>query len=240
MIQTAYAEQLGSLGLLERLDQRLRKQGTSNYQFLIERVRNKDYKGKPGIKRDDIIPDCDLYNAVGAIYPLLNRQQRDDAIRAHLSQLKFLNYVYVNLNHTPNIREPLLLADIISTERLFWPGLRDEEQIWDGKRSFEEIEKDVMTEYGLFDLTKVKSDFLVAYALMRKDLTSFGEEYVRAANPEFLNRVMKGIVTIGFANIEDNQKINKRKKKLKELLPESVHDRIDILIQESDWTNLRL
>lgn len=236
MVQTAHTiETLGSLGLLERLDEVTKNKGLSDYQLLVDLVRDKKYERAQGIG-DDFIPDINLYNTVGAIYPLLDRRQRDEVIRAHLSQFDRLNYLAVNSNHTPNIREPLLVADITIARPLYWPGLKDEKHLWEGKDSFADLEREIMTENGLFDPTKVRSDFLVAYALMRKDFTSFGEDYVKSANPEFLNRVMKGIVALRFANAIDDQ-VHNRRGRLYWLLPKSVHDKIESLRQEADWAS---
>jgi len=236
MVQTAHTlETLGSLGLLERLDERTKNDGLFNHQLLVNLVRDKEYKRIQGIG-DDFIPDSDLYNAIGSVYPLLDRKQRDEVIRAHLNQFDGLNYLAVNSNHTPNIREPLLLTDITIARPLYWPGLRDENGLWDGKESFAELQGEIMTEDGLFDSTKVKSDFLVAYALMRNDFTSFGEDYVKSANPEFLNRVLKGIVALRFAGRTEDSEIEQGKNRLYELLPESVHGKIEPLRQEADWT----
>lgn len=90
-----------------------------------------------------------------------------------------------------------------------------------------------MTPDGLFDPAKVRSDFLVAYALIRKDFTHFGEDYVRAANPEFLQRVLKGIVALRFDKATEEQ-VDQGRKRLYELLPVSVHERIEPLRQEAD------
>lgn len=237
MVQTAHTiETLGNLGLLERLDEVTKNKGLLDYQVLVDIVRDKKYERVQGIG-DDFIPDVNLYNAIGAIYPILDRWQRDEAIRAHLSQFDRLNYLAVNLNHTPNIREPLLVADITIARPSYWPGLKDEEHLLNRRDSFAELERDIMIENGLFDRTKVRSDFLVAYALMRKDFTSFGEDYVKSANPEFLNRVMKGIVALRFANATKEQ-MDKERKRLYELLPKSVHDKIESLRQEADWASV--
>ena len=199
------------------------------------RDRGKKYERIQGIG-DDFIPDSDLYNVVGSIYPLLDRRQRNEVVGAHLNQFDGLNYLAVNSNHTPNIREPLLLADITIVRPLYWPGLHDEKHLWDGKVSFAELEKEIMDEKGLFDPSKVRSDFLVAYALMRKDFTSFGEDYAKTANPEFLNRVVKGIVALRFARTK-TEEIEKGRNRLYELLPKIVHGRIEDLRKEADWIN---
>ena len=230
---TELIRKLGSLGLLERLDEPTRKLGLANHKDIIDAVRNKKYEREPHIG-DDFVPDTGLYNAVGAIYPLLDREQRDDAVRAHLRQFDQVNNMYVSLNHTPFIREPLLLADITILRAGYWPGLKDEKDLWKNR------DKDVIADViagGLFDPSKVQSDFLVAYALLRSDFTSFGDDFVVAANPDFLNRVLKGIVALRFAKREDPEEIEAGRNRLYKILPESVHDRIEPLRLEADWIN---
>lgn len=244
MVQTAeLIETLGTLGLLERLDDRTRYAGLSNYQLLIDLVRDKEYERVQGLG-DDFIPDRDLYNAVGAIYPLLDRKQKNEAIRAYLNQFDGINYLRVNTNHTPNIREPQLLADITIARPIYWPGLYDEKQLWKGKRSFAKLQKDIMDENGLFDKSIVINDFLVAYSLMRSDFTKFGDDYIKVANPIFLDRVMKGIVSLRFARraideeideIRNDIEIDEGRNRLYELLPKGVHHKIESLRQEADW-----
>lgn len=234
MTQTELIGKLGSLGLLERLDDSTKSQALLDQGVLTSLVSCKKYEKVQGIG-DDFIPDSSLYNTIGSIYPLLDRKQRDDVIRAHLNQFDKLNYLAVNSNHTPNIREAMLLADITIARPLYWPGLNNEKALWEGKNSFAKLEKEIITENGLFDPTKVKSDFLVAYAIMRKDFTQFGEDYVRVANQDFLNRVVKGIVALRFAGVKEGE-IENRRNRLYELLPKIIHDRIEPLRQESDWT----
>ncbi len=230
---TELIKTLGGLGLLERLNDKTKQAGLSDSQLLINSVRDKKYERVQGIG-DDFFPDTNLYNAVGAIYPLLNRKQKNNAIKAHLNQFDVVNYSSVNTNHSPYIREPLLLADIAIARHLYWPGLYEEEQLWKGKESFTRLQEDIMKENGLFDKTKVKSDFLVAYALMRNDFTNFGDDYVKIANPDFLDRVIKGIVALRFFERKTKEEINKGRKRLYELLPKAVHDKIEPLRKKAD------
>ena len=57
-----------------------------------------------------------LYNAVGAVYPYLERDMKDLALGKILNILDRLNYADVNglrgIGYTTGIREPLLLSDI--------------------------------------------------------------------------------------------------------------------------------
>jgi len=236
MVETAgIIQTLEQSGLLERLDDETRKARLSQFQLLTEGIGRGGDKRVQGIG-DDFLPNTDSYNAVGEIYPLLDRGQRDQAISAHLDKFDCINYYYVSVNHTPYIREPLLLADIAIARFRYWPGLHDEKKLWRNKKSFAELEKEIIIDKGLFNPEKVRSDFLVAYALMRNDFTNFGDDYVKTANPEFLNRVMKGIVALRFARAKDEE-IDKGRNRLYNLLPKAVHDKIEPLRQEADWVN---
>jgi len=178
-----------------------------------------------------------VYNALGAAYPFLERENKNKALGKILNILDKRNYAEVNgttsMGHTTGIREPLLLSDIAIVRHLYWPGLHDEERLWKDKHSFSEFQQEVMDEDGMFKKNKVKSDFLVAYALLRKDFTSFGEEYAQASNPDFLERTMQGIVSMRFAHREKEE----GEKRLQELLPESVHHYIEPIRKRADWAD---
>ncbi|MFH1308086.1 MAG: hypothetical protein ABIH72_04495 [archaeon] len=176
-----------------------------------------------------------LFDIVGAAYPWYTRDQKDSALKQVLGVLDKYRYDIANLVHTPNIREPLLLSDIGICSPLYWPGLRDEQHLWKDVDEFYELQEKIMTPDGLFNPRLVHSDFLVAYAILRNDFTPFGEEYAKAANPLFLNRVMKGIVGLRFGRAETNEEIKKGEARLREYLPESLHDRITPLREEADW-----
>ncbi|MFA5724276.1 MAG: hypothetical protein WC979_08525 [Candidatus Pacearchaeota archaeon] len=184
----------------------------------------------------EMVPSA-IYNAVGEVYPYLERPQKNRALIKVLDCMDKINYAYVQISHTPFIREPLLLSDIKITRWLYWPGLHDEENLWKGKQSFYEIHKEIMDENGMFRKNIVKSDFLVACALLRKDFCSFGNEYAEAANPQFLERVIKGIVAIRFAHTKTTEDVSRGKARLEELLPESLHSRIEPLRLERDWVD---
>ncbi len=180
-----------------------------------------------------------LYNAVGAIYPYLKREQKDRALRGVLSILDRRNYLEVNgataVGHTPGIREPLLLADIKITRHLYWPGLDEGKLLIPKYTTFSELKEDVIDEYGHFN-RKVLSDFLVAYALLRSDISPYGEEYAKVAEPLFLERTVQAIVAMRFAH-SDIVDIQKGKERLEELLPKSVHERIEPLRLKADWVD---
>lgn len=185
-----------------------------------------------------------VYNAVGAVYPYLNRKQKNRALGEIIFRiLDTRNFAEVRgergAGHTPGIREPLLLSDIVIARPAYWPGLYDEQHLWKDAACFCDLQAEIMDEEGRFYPTRVNSDFVVAYALLRKDFTSFGEEYAQAANPAFLERVLKGIVAMRFARAKCEEDIERGTNRLKELLPEIVHDRIEPLRQEGDWVDYR-
>ncbi len=202
-----------------------------NMRAFIEAIAGGPFEGIPR----------QVYNAVGEVYPYLERSQKDRALRQVLNCMDGLNYVDVNglrgAGHTPGIREPLLLSDIQIVRWIYWPGLHDEEYLWKDKESFQEIKDEIIDKYGLFRRDKVKSDFLVAYALLRSNLCRFGEDYAQAANPNFLERVLKGIVAMRFAHAENEEDVIEGTKRLEFLLPKSVHNRIESLRLERDWVD---
>ncbi len=184
-----------------------------------------------------------LYKAVGSVYPFLERVQKDRALSQILNILDGRKYTEVNglesMGHTTGIREPLLLSDIRIVRQLYWPGLYDEEHLWKNHTCFTDLQREIINEKGLFDQSKVKSDFLVGYALLRSDLCSFGEDYVKIAHPYFLERTLKGIVAMRFAHAEDEEQIAQGRKRLEQLLPKSTHNRIEPLRKEADWVDYK-
>lgn len=84
---------------------------------------------------------------------------------------------------------------------------------------------------------KVKSDFLVAYSLLRSDFCDFGEQYVGTANPLFLERTIKGIVALRFGVAKRQKDVDKGIERLKELLPGSIHYKIDPIRKEAGWAD---
>jgi hypothetical protein len=185
-----------------------------------------------------------LYNTVGAVYPFLERSQKNKALAAVLSILDKVNYLEVNgeigIGHTTGIREPLLLSDIKITRDYYWPGLHDEEKLWRDHSNFFILQQEIMDQDGMFRKDKVRSDFLVAYALLRKDFCSFGEDYANAANPEFLERVLQGIVALRFSRADTSDKVHEGRERLLELLPPSVHHHIEPIRQKADWADYKL
>ena len=185
-----------------------------------------------------------LYNAVGAAYPFLEREQKNNALTQILNILDGRNYAEVNgargAGHTTGIREPLLLSDIAIARPLYWPGLHEEENLWKKCSSFEDFKKQNMNEEGMFKKDRVKSDFIVAYSLLRSDLANFGEDYIKAANPDFLERTLQGIVGMRFARTKTPDEIKNGRERLHTILPKSTHEKIETLMQKADWVDYKL
>lgn len=183
-----------------------------------------------------------LYNAIGAVYPYLDRETKDIALKEILGMLDGYNYGIVNgalgVGHTTGIREPLLLSDICIARPLYWPGLKDEfPQLLKKHPTFEEFHGELIDKNGMFDPRKINSDFLVAYAVLRSNRSDFGERYAKVANPVFLDRTMRGIVALRFARDEKPEDIAKGRARLEELLPKSLHPRIEPLRKGGNWAD---
>ncbi|MFH1500904.1 MAG: hypothetical protein ABIE22_03070 [archaeon] len=178
-----------------------------------------------------------IFHIVGAAYPYLTREQKDSSLRQVIDILNNYRYDIASLVHSPHIREPLLFSDVGICSPLYWPGLHGQERLWKDVEDFYELQEKIMTEEGMFRPEIVDSDFLVAYAILRTDFTPFGEQYIQAANPLFLERVIKGIVNLRFGRSDTAKRIKKGEGRLREILPESLHDRITPIREEADWAD---
>lgn len=177
-----------------------------------------------------------IYNAVGSVYPNLIREQKDAALRQIFGILDGINYLIVQTVHTPGIKEPLLVADITLTNILYWPGLDESRHLVVDYDDFSDIRRNFIDDNGMFN-EKINSDFVVAYSLLRSDFSDFAEQYLQVANPKFLERVLRAIVWMRFAPAINQQEIQDGKKRLEELLPESLHDKIEPLRLEGGWVD---
>ncbi len=178
----------------------------------------------------------ELWNAVGSVYPLLNRNQKNHALRQVLGVLDKENY-FCSQGQVEGIREPQLVSDICVTRRLYWPGLSEGKSLIEKYNTFSSLKKAVIDESGMFDRDAVSSDFLVAVALLHPEICDFGEDYVLVANPIFLNRTLGAITAKFFAGVTDPQKIEKSYANVKKWTPKSVHDRINAFVERRDWAN---
>ncbi len=219
---------LGEAGLYERVDKSFMDKAVGNFNVLILQLAYKKNGDIPGINNNSH-PDKNvcLYNSIGVIYPYLNKQQKNMVVKAHLRQFKPIEQSHVNHNHTRFIREPLLLADICAASKSrYWPGFSSESYLWEDEKSFSDLEKQIM-ENGLFKTKKVKSDFLVAYGLLSSDISKFGEDYIKVVQPEFLNRVLDGIVTVAIDGNRNKGYITREMKALRKRLPKSTHEKLE-------------
>jgi len=67
-------------GLIERLSERTIQGALENSNSLIEFLKNKEYTRNVYLG-DDFIPDTNLYNLLGAIYPRLNVDKKENVLR---------------------------------------------------------------------------------------------------------------------------------------------------------------
>jgi len=221
---------LGDAGIKERVSEKSTLDfGLANAGGLISLVKcsqaDRAYVG------DDFMPDTNLYNALGVIYPLLESEQRAQALRAYLRQFDEVNSLYVQANHTAYIREPIALSDICVARPAYFPGMEREAGTIKTYKSYGALKKSLMSK-GLFKPEKVPNDFCMAYALLRKDMSKFGQSFAKECHPEFLERVLKGIINLRFANARDEKE---NIEKFKKLLPKSLHDRISKYCEQKDW-----
>lgn len=181
-----------------------------------------------------------IYNAIGEQYPTYDRETKDAALHGLLRVFDMLNKAEVDGSrgdgHTTGIREPLLLSDIGIVAFRYWPGMDEGKYAAKKFKTFSELEKEIMIG-GKFDPTKVRSDFLVGYALLRSDMSKFSESYASAAEPAFLERVLRGIVGLRFGgHLAEPAEGMAR---LRKLLPKSTHERIGQYYSERDWADHR-
>ncbi len=243
MVEVSLIETLGSAGIYERVDSGSLFEGFSQAQDIMRLVKEATHESVIGIG-DDYIPNTKLYNALGCIYPFLSRENKDKALHAYLTQFNGINYMRVQNNHTPYIREPLVLADIWIINPLYWPGLEESSAQVKGGENFTTFQEKYMLPTGLFNPQKTQNDFLLAYAALRSDKSTFGREYALAAKPSFLERVVKGIVAMRFGRFNydaqrpelageyaDQHDLLER---LHTLLPVELHPQIEIHRSEGD------
>ena len=184
-----------------------------------------------------------LYNAVGAVYPYLAREQKDHVLKQLLSIWDGINCGYVNgersTGHTTGIREPLLHADVYLCRRVYWPGFADYESFVKKYQSFEELKTDLMDKEGVFNPKKVQSDFLLACYLLRSDHYDEHEAYAQAAHPAFLERTIHALVNMRFGRTTTDEEVQQGNARLREVLTPSLHDSIDKYRQQADWVDVK-
>jgi hypothetical protein len=77
--------------------------------------------------------------------------------------------------------------------------------------------------------------------LLRRDYWEHNEEFARALNPQVLDYTVQGIVWMRFGRAKTDEDIEKGTKRLEELLPKCVHDKIEPMRKQGGWvTNSEL
>lgn len=180
-----------------------------------------------------------VYNAVGDVYPLLERKDRFGALRQVLRCLDQNNTQHVQDTHTRGIREPLLLTDIAVVRPVYWPGLEEGQFKIKQYESFEELKENLIDENGMFKRDKVESDFIMGWTLLCSAWSRWSEDYAKVANPKFLERTVKGLVNYCFAKRTDPKSIRQEIADFKTHLPEQFHSRIAPLVKEKDWPDYK-
>lgn len=128
-----------------------------------------------------------------------------------------------------------MLTDIAIVRPPYWPGLDEGWAKIKQFPSFNEFRKEMIDERGMFRKDKVQSDFVMAWTTLCSAWSKFGDEYARAANPEFLERTLKGLVNYCFYNRKTQESIAEGIAEFKANLPLIVHHRLEPLIEEKDW-----
>jgi hypothetical protein len=202
-----------------------------------------------------------IANSVGAVYPYLTRDQKDLALQQLLNIFDRQNWIQVQRipGYTPGIREPTLLADIAIARPIYWPGLDHQNQKLvtgsvkvDGDdspvrgkgkfKTFREFRDACIDNDGIFKSETVESDFIIAYSILRSDFSDWGDEYCLAADQEFLDRVMRGIVAMRFAPRRFDKSprdIEQGTKRLEELLPRFLHNKVEPIRLQADWADVK-
>ena len=207
------------------------RQGHNNRGF-IEAVAGGPHEAVPAA----------VYNAVGSVYPRLTREQKDAALIEVVDGiLDRINSFYIQNSHTPYIHEPLLLSDICVARYRYWPGMDEGKHRIGQYPEFSKFQRDLIDENGLLRQDRVNSAFIVAYSLLRNDFCDWGEDYLKSVNPGFLERVLKGIVAM---RIGDPPSVRKQTDeegmaRLREILPVSLHDRLESIRQQLDWVDYK-
>jgi hypothetical protein len=113
--------------------------------------------------------------------------------------------------------------------------------------SLYEIRKRLMNDDGTFKRKYAASDidanegvcseFLVGYSLLRSDFCDYGNEAADALEPNLLDRIVKAVVAMRFGRAADGEDFNAGKIRLRQILPERVHEKIERFTNEHDWAN---
>jgi hypothetical protein len=138
-----------------------------------------------------------LLNALGAVYPYLERETRRAGLIRSLNFLDGLKYTY-SQNHVELIHEPWLFADIIINRGLYWPGHEEESAILGQARTWESFRT---------HLPRRRSQFILAFAVLKHQVSSlevrarFYKEY-----PDLTDRALDGVAAIVNAEVRADER----------------------------------
>lgn len=155
----------------------------------------------------EAIPSA-LYNSVGAIYPYLDREVKNYALEKIFTILDLIRNDYIQFSHTSYIRDPLLLSDISIARPAYWPGLREGQNLISNHKLFCDFKSEFINEHGFFNKEAINSDFLVGYALLRKDICDWGEDYLEVVNSTFLDKIIQGVVGMRVSHLFSLQNLS--------------------------------
>ncbi len=181
-----------------------------------------------------------VYNSIGSVFPSLPRGVKDTAIRQTLSLMDRQCHEIVNgqigLGHTTGIREPLYLGELCTVRWRYWPGLDEGRYlIKQNDGSFHRIRTNLMAANGEFYPAAVHSDFLVAYAFLRNDLSTFGDRFAEACERGFMDRTITAIAKLSVFQAKTAEGAQRDLDRIKRFLPKSLHDRVESASKTEDW-----
>src|SRR3989344_4321343 len=94
---SALIDDLSEAGIMERLSPEQQAAGLDGEDVITGLIMYKR-------SEDGFVGHLSLSNALGAVYPLLERKQRDRIVHAHLTQFQIVDPEVVRSKHMPLIR----------------------------------------------------------------------------------------------------------------------------------------
>ena len=180
-------QQLARAGICERLTDDLATEGKENFRY-ISSLLDFHSEDMPG-SQDDRINFKVLYNAIGALYPVI-----DDGLRSSirtLANVKFLDIQTLDerAECLGRVCEPSLIHNM--SGHTIWPDVEQERSVIKRVVFFNEFQTKYMQSDGIFKPGFFRSDFFMAYTLLYlQEDKSFCNGYAAIAHPEFLERVV--------------------------------------------------
>ncbi len=186
------AQTLARAGIKERLSPDLIDEGLRHIEDLEAMLFAYDYKYAGS--QDGRITYVHLYNALGALYPLLKGAGLLSTYTVIKQKFLSLDFPDERAHHISKICEPLLIDDL-SSSGVIWPERDKEKTIVNRFFFFMDFQAECMERDGLFKEGIFASDFFMAYTLLywRED-EAFRLGYAAIAHPEFLERAVGAIV----------------------------------------------